>query len=74
VMNGKEKVVVISPDQFSQRKFSNALGTLGEDILNDLEEISLEIRVSGPKDGKITLFITETYEGGPTMPPRPSGW
>lgn len=42
------KEVIISPDQFNQREFSNALGTLIEDSVAGMTEIKIAIKVGGP--------------------------
>ena len=74
MLRGKDKIVVISPDQFSQKKFSNAVGTLGEEVVKGVDDITLAVKVAGPKNGTIRLFVTKNYVGGPTLPPRPTGW
>jgi len=45
----KKRVVIISPYRYGQKKFSNAFGKLGEDVIKDLTEITLDIKVRGPK-------------------------
>ena len=47
--DGKKKIVIISPGRSRQKKFSNAFGTLGEDVIKGLTEITLDIKVRGPK-------------------------
>ena len=42
------KEVIISPDQFNQREFSNALGTLIKDSVAGMTEIKIAIKVGGP--------------------------
>jgi hypothetical protein len=45
---GDEKIVIISPDEFSKRMVSTAVGTLGEEVLNGMGSISVDLRVGGP--------------------------
>ena len=45
--SGEEEIVVISPDQFSKRKLSSIVQTLGEDVVKDMEDVTLEIKVGG---------------------------
>lgn len=47
--SGKEKVVVISPDQFKKRVLSNVFGTIGEDVVNGATSITLDLRVGGSR-------------------------
>jgi len=43
--------VVISPREFNQREFSNALGTLSADALEGLTEVKFSIVVGGQREG-----------------------
>ncbi len=60
--NKKGKHVVISPDQFNQKNFSNALGTIGGETVEGLSILTLSIRVRGPKGAKISLDVKEHYK------------
>lgn len=58
---GNPRAVVITPDQLNQN-VGKAIGTLGKDALVDLTNITLDLKVRGPKNGFITLYVTEFYE------------
>lgn len=70
--NGKVSEVAISPKQFNQREISNAVGTLGQNVVEGLSGLTLSIKVRGPKGATISLDVTEQYRRSWPMQPDDS--
>ena len=59
--NGNPIAVAITPDQLNQN-VSVARGTISKDDLAGLTDIILNLKLRGPRNGFITLSVTEFYE------------
>ena len=73
--NGKVSEVAISPKQFNQKEFSNAVGMLGQNVVEGLSGLTLSIKVRGPKGAEISLDVTEQYKRSwQTQPNKTPSW
>jgi len=59
--DGNPIAAAITPDQLNQ-DVSMARGTIGKDELAGLTDIKLNMKLRGPRNGFITLTVTEFYE------------